>query len=195
MGPMAATRLAATLAAIALAGCATPGLLRSRPNEQATPPAANATSWATTLLAAQRDVERGRHADADRLLREFADRAAPAPEAAETMYWRAVFMLDPGASNTAPKDALALLGRYLGAKVPLAHRTEALVMQRIATALVSARETAGAGAGARSGATEAEVKALKDELEQTKAELERIRKRLAPPPTTPPPVPPSTDPE
>jgi hypothetical protein len=47
-----------------------------------------------------------------------------------------------------------------------------------------------APARAADGAREADIKALKDELEQTKAELERIKKRLAspPPPSTPPPL-------
>jgi len=196
MTPTRALRLAAPLlATLALSACATPSLMRPRQNDQATVATASATAWATTLLAAQRDVERGRHADADKLLRDFADRSTGSPEAAETMYWRAVFMLDPGASNASTRDALGLLARYLDARVPLAHRTEALVMQRIGTALAAARESASTAGGTRPVATEAEVKALKDELEQTKAELERIKKRLAPPPAAPATPPPSPDAE
>ena len=175
-----------------LAGCASPQLGRSRSIEATTTAAANASAWAATLVAAQRDVERGRHADAERTLREYGERNAPSPEAVETMYWRAVFMLDPASSAGSTREALALLAKYLEADVPLPHRTEALVLQRVATALAAPRETGGA---ARSAASEAEMKALKDELEQTKAELERIKKRLAPasPPPTPPPAPTSAD--
>lgn len=166
-------------------GCAVPGLRRARPSDAATAAAANAASWATTLLAAQRDVDRGRHADADRTLREFAERAPASPEAVETMYWRAMIMLDPASRAGSTREALGLLERYLASDVPLTHRTEAAVLQRLATALA-------ASASSRAGASDADVKALKDELEQTKAELERIRKRLAPPPL--PAAPPSMSP-
>ena len=69
--------IVAALATLALSGCATPSLRRSRPSETVTAAAASASSWATTLIAAQRDVERGRHAEADRALREFGERTAP----------------------------------------------------------------------------------------------------------------------
>ena len=177
----------AVLFAAAITGCAVPSLRRANRDDAATAAAANASSWATTLLAAQREVERGRHADADRLLREFGERAAPAPESVATMYWRAVFMLDPASSTGSTREAVALLARYLDADVPLTHRTEAVVLQRIAAALAAPREGAAPGRGA---ATDAELKALKEELELTKAELERIKKRIAPPPTTPPTAPP-----
>ena len=195
-----------------LAGCAVPSRGRAGGNELATAAVASASAWASTLIAAQSDVERGRHAEADRRLREFAERTAPSPEATETLYWRAVFMLDPASGASSPsaagaasaassgspagpaREALVLLGRYLEAGVPLTRRTEALVLQRIATALatpaaapVTAPVTAQREPGPRPAANDAELKALKEELELTKAELERIRKRLAPAPTTPPP--------
>lgn len=165
----------------ALAGCAVPSLRRANPSETATAAAASAASWAATLLAAQREVDRGRHTEADRALREFAERAPASPEAIETMYWRAVIMLDPPSRSGSPRDAVTLLEKYLASDAPLTHRTEAAVLQRIATSL--------AASATRSGTSDAEVKALKTELEEAKAELERIRKRLAaPPPTTPPPA-------
>ncbi len=172
-------------------GCAAPSMRTGRASETATGAAANAASWATTLVAAQRDVERGRYAEADRTLREFADRAGRSPDAAETLYWRAVFMLDPASPAGSIREAAALLGRYLGADVPLTHRSEAVVLQRVATALGSGREGVPGRSAASDAVREAEMKTLKDELEQTKAELERIKKRLAPPPTTPaiPPLP------
>jgi hypothetical protein len=139
------------------------------------------------LVAAQSDADRGRHAEADRALREFAAAHAGSAEAVETTYWRAVFMLDPANTTATARDAGTLLERYLATNAPLAHRAEASVLQRIAKALAAPREAAPARP---SDATrEAEIKALKDELEQTKAELERIKKRVAPPPapTTPPP--------
>ena len=187
--PCRALRPAVIAALVTVAGCAVPSLRRAAPSETATAAAASAASWAATLLAAQREVDRGRHTEADRTLREFAERAPASPEAIEAMYWRAVIMLDPPSRSGSPRDAVALLEKYLASDAPLTHRTEAAVLQRVATSLA-------ANAAARSGTSEAEVKALKAELEEAKAELERIRKRLAaPPPTMAPPALPSADPE
>lgn len=183
--------LALALALALVTGCAAPGMRTGRASEAGTVAATDAPSWASTLVAAQHDVERGRYAEADRALREFADRASRSPDATEALYWRAVFMLDPASPAGSLREAAGLLGRYLDADVPLPHRSEAVVLQRVATALGSVRE-AGPGRSAASEAVrEAEMKTLKDELEQTRAELERIKKRLAPPPTTPaiPPLP------
>lgn len=180
----------AGLAVLFVGGCALPGQRRVAPSEAATAAAASAASWAATLVTAQREVERGRHAEADRVLREFAERAPLSPEAAETMYWRAVIMLDPTSRTGSTREAASLLEKYVASDMPLTHRTEAAVLQRIASTL-------GTSAAPRPSMSEAEIKALKDELEQAKAELDRIRKRLAaPPPTTPPPTAaPSADPE
>ena len=180
--------LGAALFASVVTACATPGRARVSPNDAATAAAASAASWAATLVAAQRDVERGRHADADRTLREFAERAPGSPEAAGALYWRALIMLDPASRTGSTREASALLERYLASDVPLIHRTEAMVLQRVASAA--------AAASSRPATSDSEVKALKEELEQTRAELERIRKRLAaPPPSAAPPAQPSTDPK
>ena len=163
------------------AACAMPGQRRAARNDAAVAAAANAASWAATLLDAQRDVERGRHVEAERTLREFAERSPNSPEAVDAMYWRAVIMLDPTSRAGSAREAAALLERYVGSDAPLTHRMEALVLQRVAATLASAPTTRPT--------SDAEVKALKEELEQTKAELERIRKRLAsPPPVAPPPA-------
>lgn len=152
-------------------------------------PAGASVAWPVILIAAQSDVDRGQHADAERALREFAAEYARSPEALESTYWRAVFMLDPTNTTATPRDAGALLDRYLASNAPLAHRAEATVLQRVAKSLATPRDAGPARAS--DPAREADMKALKDELEQTKAELERIKKRLAPPPpsTPPPPLP------
>ena len=187
--PTVRTAASVLLVLAAAAACALPGQRRPTPSEAATAAAAGAASWAATLLAAHREVDRGRHAEADRTLREFADRAPGSPEAMETNYWRAVIMLDPTSKSGSPREAVGLLDRYLASEAPLTHRTEAGVLQRLASSLVASSAT-------RPAMTEAEVKALKDELEEAKAELERIRKRLvAPPPTAPPPATQSPDAE
>lgn len=153
-------------------------------------PASAGSRWPMVLISAQSDVDQARHADADRRLREFAAEYAQTAEALESTYWRAVFMLDPANTTATPREAAALLERYLAATSPLVHRAEATVLHRLARNLAAPREgQAATPAPARTTdpAREAEIKALKEELEATKAELERIRKRVAPPPTTPPP--------
>jgi len=154
----------------------------------AEPPGA-AAAWPVILIAAQSDVDQGRHAEADRALRAFAAEYARSPEALESTYWRAVFMLDPANTTATPRDAGALLERYVASNAPLAHRAEAAVLHRLVKSLTTPRE--GGSARASDAVRDAELKALKDELEQTKAELERIKKRVAPPPppSTPPPLP------
>lgn len=141
-------------------------------------------AWPGALIAAQSDVERGQHADADRRLREFAAEHSRSPEAIESTYWRAVFMLDPANTTSTARDAASLLDRYLGSNAPLMHRSEATVLQRIAKS-ISTREPVPGPRIIADPTREAEMKALRDELEQTKAELERIKKRVAPPPAAP----------
>jgi hypothetical protein len=159
----------------------------------ASDPSGASVAWPAALIAAQSDADRGRHAEADRTLREFAAEHARSPEAIETTYWRAVFMLDPANTVATAREAGTLLERYLASNAPLAHRAEAAVLQRIAKTLAAPREPA--PARQPDAAREAEIKALKEELEQTKAELERIKKRVAPPPAPATPPPPSADPE
>jgi hypothetical protein len=146
------------------------------------------SAWPAVLIAAQSDVDQGRHGDADKALREFAAEYERSQEALESSYWRAVFMLDPANTTASARDAAAVLDRYLATNGPLAHRSEATVLQRIAKNLAAPREPS-TPVRAPDPTREAELKALKDELEATKAELERIKKRVAPPPptTTPPP--------
>ena len=159
----------------------------------ASEPSGASVAWPVALIAAQSDADRGRHGEADRTLREFAAEHPRSSEAIETTYWRAVFMLDPANTVATAREAGTLLERYLATNAPLAHRAEAGVLQRIAKALAAPRETV--PARQPDAAREAEIKALKDELEQTKAELERIKKRVAPPPAPATPPPPSPHPE
>ena len=191
-GVSAVRRLLAplTFAALAasVAGCGIPrggaGLLEE------SEPASAASRWPVVLITAQNDVDQARHDEADRRLREFAAEYAQSAEALESTYWRAVFMLDPANTTGTPREAAGLLERYLAARSPLVHRAEATVLQRLAKNLATPREgqpATPAPARASDPAREAEIKALKDELEATKAELERIKKRVAPPPTTTPP--------
>ena len=156
-----------------------------------------ATTWPATLVAAHREATDGRHASADKLLADFATAYAGTSEAVEATYWRAFIALDPTNDRGSAREAATLLGRYLESRLPLTHRTEATVLRRLALSLgESSRSTAAAGSAPATDGREAELQRLKEELESTKAELERIRKRLAPPPSggAPPPTPPPPTP-
>jgi hypothetical protein len=148
-----------------------------------------ATAWPATVVAAHREMSEDRHANADRLLREFAAAYRGTAEAAESNYWRAMVALDPANETGSAREAVALLDAYLETRLPLTHRAEATVLRRLAQSLVSATPASGTPAGDPE-SRDAEMQRLKQELEATKAELERIRKRLAPPPPTTPPPPP-----
>lgn len=149
-----------------------------------------AISWPAALGNAQRAAEAGRHAEADRTLERFATDNRDAPQAAEALYWRALFALDPANRSATPRAALATLELYL-ARPGIAHRAEALVLRRTAAALDTLGVTLArraetppppAPAAAVDRAREEEMQQLRDSLTKTSAELERIRRRLAPPP-------------
>jgi hypothetical protein len=178
-----------------------------RPPPPTSSVSANA-AWGPVITAAHRDASAGRSEDAERVLRDFSAAYPGTVEAAESNYWRAVFMLDPANSRSSPREAEMLLAEYLDSNASVAHRPEAIVLRRIASTLASAREaTAREAAAARATAADSrdaevrrldsEVKRLKEELEKTTAELDRIKKRLSTPPAGPPPPgapPPGTPP-
>jgi hypothetical protein len=176
------------IATFTTTACGTTGGMPALSESDAVAPAATAaTAWPSVLVSAQRDIDNRRHAEADRSLRDFAMLYPQSPEAVESHFWRAVVMLDPAGTVGTPREATALLDRYLETRTPLVNRAEAQVLQRLARVLAAPRDSGPSGRAADP-TRDAEVKALKDELEQTKAELERIKKRLAPPPAaTPPP--------
>lgn len=161
--------------------------------------------WPSVLAQAQADASARRYADADRLLAEFAQRYPGTPEAQETSYWRAFLRLDPQNQDGSLPAATASLDEYLKGDGPLAHRTEAEVLRRIAGRMdVLSRAVVAAGAPAPATpspvavtaapttdrtaeikARDAEIQRLKDELSKANDELERIKKRLTQP-TKPP---------
>jgi hypothetical protein len=150
-----------------------------------------------TLQRVETEVLAQRFGVADRLLVDFAEGHVNTPEAVETAFWRALFMLDAANRTATAGDALALLDGYLGAPVMVAHRGAATSLRRIAVVLdrpAPPAATASAPAAAPSGRTEpkpdartddrsrdAEVQRLREELAKANAELERIKKRVAQP--------------
>lgn len=182
-----ALRLALALLLGAFAGGCTRGSALARPGLPE--PTVN---WPAALGDAQRAAGAGRYADADRLLIAFAEQYADSPEAAETLFWRALFQLDPANRARSPKDAAAALDAYLAHADPLEHRLEAALTRRVAAALDSlaadlqtARTTPpppSPAALAAERAKDEELARVRDSLTRTSAELDRVRRRLAPRP-------------
>ena len=183
-------RRAAVLAlALAAAGC------RGAPAPPlvVAPPPEPSDAWPTALATVQELVANGRHAEADSTLAGFSARHLGTSESTEALYWRALVRLDPENAGATPRDALAALDAYLAGGASLPHYQEALVLRRTASLLDGARRVpALAGPDTttaallpvspdRLRATQDTVRALREELARTQAELERIRRRLRPP--------------
>ena len=138
--------------------------------------------WPAAYLAAQGAADRGAYADADKALADFAASHVNTPQALESGYWRAVYKLDPANKDASTKDAIAGLDKYLVASPDGAHRGEATTLRRIAVQLQSLDRALSAQKPDETAATRDEdVKKLRDELQATKDELERIKRRLAAP--------------
>ena len=125
---------------------------------------------------------------ADSVLSAFEKSHTGTVEAAETLYWRALFALDPTNVDSLRPTPEWLLDRYVGSPLPVAHKTEAQLIRRLAgsvstlrTALLSRPQ----GSSATTAGDSTEVSRLKAELQKTKEELERLKKRLIPPPMSP----------
>ncbi|MEP7002337.1 MAG: hypothetical protein ABI969_17745 [bacterium] len=152
----------------------------------ADPVSARSTEWTSSLARASDEAAEGRYATADKLLADFTVRFAATPEAAESMYWRALYKLDPSNASGASRDAVVLLDGYL-ASGAAAHRAEAQTLKRVAYAL-DTRPAAPSIVGPKvdmvkidDKARDDEVQRLKDELAKAHADLERIKRRLAQP--------------
>lgn len=161
-------------------------------------PSPSGAEFAETLLLAEAEVAAGRFGVADRMLADFAERRANTPEAAETALWRALFRLDPANLTAGPQDALVLLDGYLNGPVSVAHPSAATALRRVAVQLdrpvvtsASVSENAAGVSAVRADgkpeskadekARDEEIRRLKEELSKANAELERIKRRLAPP--------------
>ncbi len=167
-------------------------------------PAAASREWprvrADAVAAAMtRDPRR-----VDSVLRAFAARHPGTREAAHSTYLRGLLLLDPAteakASNESTREARNALAAYVAGGPSQEHYVEALVLQRLTGHLDSLRETAeliggdiarsaGRAAPQQPGliafrdtlrARGAEIDRLTKELDASRAELERIRRRVAP---------------
>lgn len=119
--------------------------------------------------------------------------------AADSLYWQAVDNLDVSNKSGTLDTAIAKLDAYLASPGRLAHDREARVLRtlarnsqqlaRVEASLQQARANPPAPENrpreseskARDDESLKEIQRLKDELAAANAELERIKKRLAPP--------------
>ena len=152
---------------------------------QTTP--APAATFASVLTHAGDEATAGRYANADKALSDFAMQHPATGEAVETLYWRAIYHLDPVNNGGSPREGGALLDSYLAAPAA-AHHAEAASLRRIASALESAKIAAATPPtvvkvepAAADKTKDDEIARLKDELAKANAELDRIKRRLAKP--------------
>jgi hypothetical protein len=172
---------------------------------------APARTWPGVLDRAQRSAARGEFDVADSTLAEFAAHYPTSDDALESSYWRALFALDPSNRRQSVSAAIASLDSYLADTRPREHVLEATTLRRVAgqldalnrlaaSAIAQAKDASAAAAIARAlsdarlepakapadstSAADAEIKHLRDELAKANAELDRIRRRLTPPPAS-----------
>ncbi|HSJ63527.1 MAG TPA: hypothetical protein VK922_06410 [Gemmatimonadaceae bacterium] len=153
--------------------------------------------WQETLTASSVAAHQGRYGAADSLLGEFMSERWGTWESREAAYWRAVYLLDPENPRASPRDALPLLELYLADSTLVTHTQAARELWaratrqdslRLALLEASARPDTVVQAVPRASPTpleeelQKEVTRLKEQLAQTTAELERIKRRLTTPP-------------
>ena len=150
------------------------------------PPLAPVLSpWPGTLASALRAAESGRYDTADRALLDFSLKNARTPEGAESDFWRALLKLDPANANVTVREQLALLDGYLGNGPSAPRYAEALILRRVVEASDSTRAllaTLRSSSEAREKARDEEIRRLNELYDRTAAELDRIKRRLAPKP-------------
>ena len=152
-------------------------------------PAASApapvTPFNMAVMAAEKRVDAGDYAGADRILSDFAVKAKGSPEATETAFWRALYMVDPNNKTTSMADGVKALDIYINTTGAKRYKMEAVVLKRTAQAVLALRAAQAtpriAGRDTVFVNREDEIAALKDQLAKANAELERIKKRLANP--------------
>ena len=174
-------RLAAGL--LVLASCHHP------PRPAAPPPAADTVTvpsppseppWARTVEAVRAAADSGHFSTADSILAAF-DRSHPdSPDVTESAFWRAMLRADPRNPAFEPDSARGGIEGYLASPNPR-RRTEAGVMLKmleLSDSLRAAQATQRSTAEARDRAQEEEIQKLRDDLQRTQAELDRIKRRL-----------------
>lgn len=107
--------------------------------------------WPGVLAGAQSRAVSGEFAAADNALVAYALAHPDTREAVETLYWRAVFKLDPANTDGSVTAAIASLDTYLASVRPREHVAEATTLRRAAMQIESLnRAAADASAHAKS---------------------------------------------
>lgn len=146
-------------------------------------PDSSLSEWPTTLAAALRAAEAGRYEDADQQLLQYGIRHAGTKEGTESDFWRAVIKADPNNTAPEPRERMALFDAYIAAGTDTPHYLEAVVFRRLLEVAESSRAAIASlrsANEARQRTREDEIRKLSDDLDRTMAELDRIKKRLAP---------------
>ena len=139
--------------------------------------------WTRTMAAVQAAADSGQFATADSILTAFEHVDAGSGDASESAFWRAMLRADPRNPAFEPVEARRGIEAYLAAPNPR-RRTEAGVMLRmldLADSLRAVQAAQRSSAEARDRARDEEVQKLRDDLQRTQAELDRIKKRLGSP--------------
>ena len=139
--------------------------------------------WTRTMAAVQAAADSGQFATADSILTAFEHVEAGSADATESAFWRAMLRADPRNPAFEPVEARRGIEAYLAAPNPR-RRTEAGVMLRmldLADSLRAVQAAQRSSAEARDRARDEEVQKLRDDLQRTQAELDRIKKRLGSP--------------
>jgi len=141
------------------------------------------SEWPTTIADALRAAEAGKYDEADQRLLQYGLKYAGTPEGTESDFWRAVLKADPANTGPDTRERIALFDSYLAAGPGTRHYFEAVVFRRLLEATDSARAAIAqlrTANDARQRTREEEIRKLSDDLDRTMAELDRIKKRLAP---------------
>ena len=175
------------LLAASVVGCAP--LRAEPPLPPPLPPPATA-EWPEVRSAVHEAAARGAYARADSLLVTFAERYPTAAESADARYWRAVLLLDPANDSGSALAAITVLDEYMAAGPSRTEFVTARVLRRLAQRMDSLRSVeAPPPAGRPAGLVprdslrvrDEEIARMRTELDQTKEELERLRRRLVVP--------------
>jgi hypothetical protein len=159
------------------------------------------SDWARSLSYARQDVDAGNYFAADKILDEFVRTHPGTPEARETAFWKAAYLVDPANERGSLDAGIAALDAYLAADSAGLYREQAIVLRRtaaVAQGIANAPRIATVDTLATpavkdtvvvvSKSRDEQIAMLKDQLARSKedlakanAELDRIKKRLANP--------------
>ena len=134
-------------------------------------------------MAVQAAVDSGQFSTADSILVAFERIERDSPDVAESAFWRAMLRADPRNPAFEPEGARRGIESYLAGPNPQ-RRVAAGVMLRMLELSDSLRTSQAAqrsAAEARDRAQVEEIQKLRDDLQRTQAELDRIKRRLGSP--------------